>query len=94
MSNRHDQKGNSPFHTTVKIPKVQRKTILKAERKSYQEIVYKGNPIRIGIDILREIYTYEMLRLYIFKKVTTNLVYNTHLNYLSLSRNRQLPRYT
>lgn len=90
MSNRHDKKSNSPFHTIAEIP-IQRNNILKAERKRYQEIVYEGNPIRIGIDFLRKIHTYEMLKLYIFKlpkKATANLDYDTQQNYLSVSRER------
>lgn len=91
MSNRHDEKSNSPFHTIVEIPRIQRNNILKAERKRYQEIVYEGNPIRIGINFLRKIHTYEMLKLYTFKlpkKVTANLDYDTQQNYLSVSREK------
>lgn len=69
---------------------------MKAERKRcqeivYEEIVYEGNPIRIGINFLRDIHTYEMLKLYIFKppkKVTANLGYDTQQNYLSVSREK------
>lgn len=92
MSNRHDQKSNSPFHTIVKIPRIQRKKeYIESWKKRYKEIVYEGNLIWIGIDVLREIHTYEMLKLYIFnppKKATANLRYDTQQKYLSVSREK------
>jgi hypothetical protein len=52
--NRLDQKRNSPFHIIIKTPNtLNKKRILKVVREKVQ-VIYKGRPIRITPDFLRD----------------------------------------